>query len=226
MKYLLSIFLIFSLIACSGSKSVNEVEESADGIELADSDEFSEESEDSIDDDLMGDSEDFMMEDTAEETVQGAVEQEPAMQEEPMFEAAAATGMEESAQIQIDQTQQGSYTVVKNDTLMMVAFKIYGDYAKWKSIARENADTLAGNNNLTVGMNLRYTMPSEPFNWNPEGNPYLIKLGDTLGTISTDTYGVEKYWKNIWDNNKPLIKDPNKIFAGFTIYTPVLDGSR
>ena len=25
-------------------------------------------------------------------------------------------------------------------------------------------------------------------------------------------------WKNIWNNNKPLIRDPNKIFAGFTLY--------
>ena len=57
-----------------------------------------------------------------------------------------------------------------------------------------------------------------------DGNPYLIKSGDTLGKISNTTYGTIKYWKNIWNNNKPLIKDPNKIFAGFTIYTPLIEG--
>ena len=50
----------------------------------------------------------------------------------------------------------------------------------------------------------------------------VIKRGDTLGTISSDTYGTMKFWRNIWDNNRPLIKDPNVIFAGFTIYTPIL----
>ena len=25
-------------------------------------------------------------------------------------------------------------------------------------------------------------------------------------------------------NNKPLIKNPNKIYAGFTIYTPIIEG--
>jgi nucleoid-associated protein YgaU len=62
------------------------------------------------------------------------------------------------------------------------------------------------------------------FSWAPEGNKYLIKVGDSLGIISDTTYGTSKYWKNIWTNNKPLIKDPNRIYAGFTIFTPIIEG--
>lgn len=114
-----------------------------------------------------------------------------------------------------------SYAVKKNETLMLIAFKIYGDYGKWKELAKLNEGLNV--NSLKEGDTLQYYAPVQEFVWSPEGNPYLIKKGDTLGTVSNDTYGTTKFWRDIWSNNKPLIKDPNKIFAGFTIYTPVLE---
>jgi nucleoid-associated protein YgaU len=72
-------------------------------------------------------------------------------------------------------------------------------------------------------MVLKYDAPAQEFVWNPEGNPYLIKNGDTLGGISGQVYNNRNKWRSIWDNNKPLIKNPNKIFAGFTIYYLDLD---
>lgn len=117
-----------------------------------------------------------------------------------------------------------AYTVQKNETLMLVAFKLYGDYSKWRTIAELNAEQLNGSTHIKEGMSLNYTAPAEEFVWNPEGNPWLIKNGDTLGTISNDVYETPKHWKAIWKNNEPLIQDPNKIFVGFTIYTPELEG--
>jgi nucleoid-associated protein YgaU len=117
--------------------------------------------------------------------------------------------------------EQKSYTVEKNETLMMVAFKLYGDYGKWKQIAEWNG---ISNQTIMAGQTLKYVAPAQEFVWSPEGSPYLIKQDDTLGTISNDTYGDTKFWKDIWNNNKPLIKDPNKIFVGFTIYTPTIEG--
>jgi hypothetical protein len=46
----------------------------------------------------------------------------------------------------------------------------------------------------------------------------MVKHTDTLGTIANSVYGNKKKWKNIWANNKPLIKNPNVIYAGFTLY--------
>ena len=50
------------------------------------------------------------------------------------------------------------------------------------------------------------------------GLPYLIKEGDSLASISLDKYETLNKWRYIYNNNKPLIKDPNLIFAGFTLY--------
>lgn len=110
----------------------------------------------------------------------------------------------------------GSYTVEAGDTLMLVAFKVYGDYRKWREIARMNPSV--NGERLTAGTVLSYDMPMQRFEWSPKGMPYLVKRGDTLGTISSDKYGTTKRWREIYENNQPMIRDPNLIFAGFTLY--------
>jgi nucleoid-associated protein YgaU len=105
------------------------------------------------------------------------------------------------------------YHVQKGDTLMMVAFKIYGDYRKWKELSEWNKVK-----KINSGMVLRYFVPEQRFGWQPSGLPYLVKTGDTLGIISNEKYGTPKKWKNIYENNRPLIRNPNLIVAGFTLY--------
>lgn len=111
----------------------------------------------------------------------------------------------------------GKYVVQKNETLMMISFKVYGDYSKWRRLAKMNKKHVK-NGIVRAGVTIKYKKPSDEFVWQPQGNPYLIKNGDTLGTISNDVYGTQKKWKAIWENNRPLIKNPNRIFAGFTLY--------
>lgn len=110
----------------------------------------------------------------------------------------------------------GEYKVEKGETLMMIAFKIYGDYSKWREIANMNPKAKSA---VAKGMVLKFKAPAEKFVWNPAGEPYLIKKGDTLGSVSHERYGTPRKWKKVWENNKPLIKNPNLIFAGFTLYT-------
>lgn len=112
------------------------------------------------------------------------------------------------------------YLVQSNETLMMIAFKLYGDYGRWKEIASLNQDKLGGGTSISNGMKLRYNSAGAGFNWNPEGKQHLIQSGDTLSLISKSYYGTLNKWRMIWENNKPLIKDPNKIFIGFTIFVP------
>lgn len=106
------------------------------------------------------------------------------------------------------------YEVQKGETLMWIAFKLYGDYRKWKELERNNQDTLA--DGVQVGDRIRYTPGA--FVWSPKGMPHLIKTGDTLATISNEKYGTSKKWKSIWDNNRDMIRNPDLIFAGFTLY--------
>lgn len=206
-----------SLVACSGSKSTNEADEAEAGVELADADEFAEEGGDEFAEEG-GD-------DFAEESTEAVADSSQAVEQESEMTEQDPMAMESQPEQSVAMSgEEGSWTVSKNETLMIIAFKIYGDYDKWRQIAQMNSDVLGGGYSLSVGMKLRYTAPAQPFVWNPEGNPYLIQRGDTLGSISNQTYGTRQYWKNIWQNNRPLIKDPNRIFAGFTIYTPMIEG--
>lgn len=141
-----------------------------------------------------------------EEAPAVAEEQAPVIQEEApvVADSPALTG------------DMGTYNSEKGDTLMLISFKLYGDYRKWKQI--RDANPGININDLAAGTLLKYPKPAVEFTWQPKGLPYLIKRGDYLGSISLDKYGTYKRWKDIWNNNKPMIKDPNLIFAGFTIY--------
>jgi LysM repeat protein len=111
-----------------------------------------------------------------------------------------------------------TYRVQRGETLMQIAFKLYGDISKWKDIKNLNSDKMGSNTSLKANTELKYRAPASQFVWNPNGTPYLIKNGETLGTISNAVYSTPKKWKAIWENNKPLIKNPNVIYAGFTLY--------
>ena len=200
------VLIALTTVACSGSKSAQKVEEETPQIELSSTDEFAENpSEESV-------VEDATTGDTPSENTEEVVinNNEPLVQESSLENPAPATTAVVGTEKQ--------YTVQKNETLMMIAFKIYGDYRRWKEIANLNTGSLNGNSTVKSGMVLNYIAPSEEFVWNPEGSPYLIKSGDTLGTISKEVYTTTTKWKLLWENNRPLIKDPNKIYAGFTIY--------
>jgi len=198
------VLLTLSLAACSGSKSAQKVSEETPQIELSDADEFTDTN-----------TEEQPAAETAEAPVEPASDDVTLSNTEPLVQESS---LENTSPVVTEPGTLKQYTVQKNETLMMIAFKLYGDYARWKELANENASTLKGGTVVRTGMILNYAAPAEEFVWNPQGNPYLIKTGDTLGTISKDVYATVKKWKLLWENNKPLIKDPNKIYAGFTIY--------
>lgn len=205
--------LAFSLTACSGSKRAKSVSEETPQIELSDAtgepaDEFVENPTPALEGDaLAAEPSDANL----ESELSSADDAAPVISsEEAPSEAAPVASTSLSG-------NHGEYVVQKNETMMMIAFKLYGDYGKWRNLTARNAKLLKGGN-VRAGMKLQYDMPSEEFNWNPQGNPHLIRTGDTLSKISGQVYGSQKKWKSIWDNNRPLIKNPNRIFAGFTIY--------
>jgi nucleoid-associated protein YgaU len=198
------VLLSLSLAACSGSKSAQKVNEETPQIELSDADEFTDTP-----------AEDQPAAETAEAPVETSSDDVVVSNNEPLVQESS---LENTSPVVSEPGSLKQYTVQQNETLMMIAFKLYGDYARWKELANENASTLKGGTVVRTGMVLNYVSPAEEFVWNPQGNPYLIKTGDTLGTISKEVYATVKKWKLLWENNKPLIKDPNKIYAGFTMY--------
>ena len=109
------------------------------------------------------------------------------------------------------------YQTKKNETLMLVAFSIYGDYRKWRELYSLNKDVLGDSYDLSHRPILKYKKPLRPYT-PPMGNPYLIKSGDSLSLISKKVYGDWREWPAIHKNNPKQIRDPNLIFAGFTLY--------
>ncbi len=109
------------------------------------------------------------------------------------------------------------YEVKDGDTLMKIAFAKYGDIFRWRDIYKDNQNTIADYNNLVIGSTL--VLNGVPFVViEKNGEPYLIRRGDTLVGISRKLYSSPRYWSSLWKNNLQLIRDPNKIYAGFTIY--------
>lgn len=110
-----------------------------------------------------------------------------------------------------------NYTVQPGDTLMKIAFAKYGDIFRWRDIYNDNRSLLRDYNKIEIG-SLLVLNGVEFVVIEKNGEPYLIRRGDTLGKISNKLYGTRDKWRALWQNNRQLIKNPNRIYAGFTLY--------
>ena len=54
----------------------------------------------------------------------------------------------------------------------------------------------------------------------PEGKYYTVASGDTLSKISKQFYGDANQYMKIFDANKPMLKDPDKIYPGQVLRIP------
>ncbi|HEX4959673.1 MAG TPA: LysM peptidoglycan-binding domain-containing protein [Thermoanaerobaculia bacterium] len=60
------------------------------------------------------------------------------------------------------------------------------------------------------------TLPSPE----PEEQTYTIASGDSLSKIAKHFYGDASRWREIFDANSDVIKDPDMIYPGQTIKIP------
>ncbi len=51
---------------------------------------------------------------------------------------------------------------------------------------------------------------------------YTVKSGDTMGKIAQQFYGAAGKYPVIFEANKPMLKDPDKIYPGQTLRIPAL----
>ena len=54
----------------------------------------------------------------------------------------------------------------------------------------------------------------------PESKYYAVVSGDTLSKISKQFYGDANKYMKIFDANKPMLSDPNKIYPGQNLRIP------
>lgn len=121
--------------------------------------------------------------------------------------------------IQILTQDFDEYTVEKGDSLMLISYKVLGDYRKWKMLRKWNPELASTESTIRPGQVIKYDTSYVEEKGLSRGYPYLILSGDTLKRISHKVYEDRgRHWKSIYNNNRDLIYDPNVIFAGFTLY--------
>ncbi|KQC12940.1 MAG: hypothetical protein APR63_09795 [Desulfuromonas sp. SDB] len=54
----------------------------------------------------------------------------------------------------------------------------------------------------------------------PQSGFYTVKSGDTLSGIAKEQYGDASKYPKIFEANKPMLKDPNKIYPGQVLRIP------
>lgn len=54
----------------------------------------------------------------------------------------------------------------------------------------------------------------------PESTMYTVKSGDSLSKIAQDVYGSANDYTKIFEANKPMLSDPDKIYPGQVLRIP------
>ncbi len=58
----------------------------------------------------------------------------------------------------------------------------------------------------------------------PEGRVYVVRPGESLGSISKKVYGTTKHWKDIQAANRDVIPDPARMRPGVKLRLPRVGG--
>ena len=57
----------------------------------------------------------------------------------------------------------------------------------------------------------------------PESRTHTVQKGDTLSKIAKEAYGDASKYPAIFEANKPMLKDPDKIYPGQLLRIPPLE---
>ncbi|MEO6130805.1 MAG: peptidoglycan-binding protein LysM [Saprospiraceae bacterium] len=84
--------------------------------------------------------------------------------------------------------------------------------------AKELAVLTLGNNEGISSVDDRMSVIAT--NPEPEATFYTVKSGDTLSKIAKEEYGDAMKYNSIFEANKPMLKDPDKIYPGQVLRIP------
>lgn len=78
-----------------------------------------------------------------------------------------------------------------------------------------SSEQAIGAGSASVG---QYASADESTGWS--SRTYTVKSGDTLSKISKEMYGDANKYNQIFEANKPMLKDPDKIYPGQVLIIP------
>ena len=94
---------------------------------------------------------------------------------------------------------------------------IYGEAEN--QATRERVILAVGNNVGIASVDDRMTTAIQE----PEAKFYTVQKGDSLSKIAKEYYGNAMKYPEIFDANKPMLKDVNKIYPGQVLRIPNLE---
>ena len=98
---------------------------------------------------------------------------------------------------------------IQDDTVV-----VYGEAET--QVAKELVILTVGNNVGVSNVDDRMTVVKVE----PEATFYEVKSGDTLSKIAKAHYGDPMKYNSIFEANKPMLKDPDKIYPGQMLRIP------
>ncbi len=106
------------------------------------------------------------------------------------------------------------HTVVKGDTLSLIAKKYYGIIMAYPDVATANQPLIKNADDISPGWVIRIP-PLKSIT-------YTLKKGDTLSSVAKTMYGDMMKYPVLADANKDVIKNPDVVEPGWTIVVPAL----
>ncbi|MEW4923436.1 peptidoglycan-binding protein LysM [Algibacter sp. 2305UL17-15] len=91
--------------------------------------------------------------------------------------------------------------------------------AAYDQATKEKVVLLVGNSNGIAIVDDQMTVE----NVEPEAQFHTVASGDTLGKIAKTYYGNAMKYPVIFEANKPMLTDPDKIYPGQVLRIPALD---
>lgn len=126
---------------------------------------------------------------------------------------------EEAAAKSLEQTIRDLQLNVENldihidDDLAKVTGKAYDQTTKEKVVL------VVGNTEGIATVDDQMTVENEE----PQAQFYTVKSGDSLSKIAKEYYGNAMKYPTIFEANKPMLKDPDKIYPGQVLRIPHID---
>lgn len=131
----------------------------------------------------------------------------------------------ERALSSIVQTLAGDYKfyeVPQASSLAAISKELYGTPNHWRDIYRLNVEVLNGTGPVPANTKLRY-LPKDASGRVPastseaEFKTYRVGKAETLGEISLKVLGTSKRWRELYEWNRDVIPDPNRLKRGTTL---------
>lgn len=140
-------------------------------------------------------------------------------------EEAAAENAEKAAELAILKSQNvikviGTLNLNVSDLKVTIngdSATIYGEAEN--QATREKVILVVGNHRGIASVDDRMTTAIQE----PEAQFYTVVSGDSLSKIAKKYYGNAMKYPEIFDANKPMLKDVNKIYPGQVLRIPVLE---